>query len=164
MGIVNTLAGGDGGFEGQAVDVLVLALNSFQVQVGGNLAVLLGGAEVRVTDVLPGLLTVQDALFDAVDLVGLLHIKKNALLLDGTVLLLNFSGADQATAEDTAAVGQKIAFPLLLLLVDAAEIVGENVDDQSAVQDVTGGLVIQRDLGRDQADVGARRRSRESLI
>jgi hypothetical protein len=155
-------AGGDGGFEGKAVNILILAFNSFQVQVGGNLALLVDGAKVRVTDVLPGLLAVKDALFNAVGILGPLQTKKDALLLERTELAFNLGRADQATGKNTAVVVQQVAVHLLLL-VNAAEIVGKDVDDQGAVQDATGSLLVQRDLGRDQADVGARRRTRESL-
>lgn len=178
-----TLAGGDGGLEGQAVDLAVLALNAFQVQVGGDLlaGVLLrpdggllhaagGGAIVRVTDVLPGLLTVQDALLKAVE-AGRLLAADGLLLLqgaeDGLLLLLgadvvDLGGADQAAGQDAAVVlGQQLA--LQLLLVHAAEIVGEDVDDQGAVQDAALALLVQRDQRGDQADISTGRNAREGL-
>jgi len=147
------LASGDGGLEGQAINVLVATLNSFQVQVGGNLAALINiaSAEVGVANVLPGLLTVQDALLDLVDLVGLLEVQ-----LDG---LLDLGGADEAAGQVAVVEGGGGDGSL----AGARPVIGLSVDDQGAFDNAAGRVFIQGHQRGDQVDVSAGRRTRESL-
>ena len=148
--------GGDGGFEGQAVGGEIGALNTFQVQVGGDFLAF-DGAKVRVADVLPGLFAVEDVLLDLLDLVGPLQAEEDGLPLDGAGALA-FAGADQTASQDVA-LGQFADF----FRVDVAEIIGANVDDQGAVQDAAGVFIVQRHRRRDEVDVGTGRGARESL-
>ena len=56
-----------GGREGKAVDAEITTLNTFNVSIGGNEVISATGTIVRVTDVLPSLFTVEDALLGPVD-------------------------------------------------------------------------------------------------
>ena len=145
--------GGDSGFEGQSIDGDVRAFKTFQVEVGGNF--LAFSSEVRVADVLPGFLTVQNALFDLVGLEGSLQAKKDGLLLDGGNIF------NTGTAEQTAS--QQRVLDDGIDLLGASSVVGELVDNDGATQDAAGAFFVQGDQRGDQADVSAGRRTREGL-
>lgn len=148
-----TFASRGGGFEGQSIDGEVGAFKSFQVEVGGDF--LAFGSEVRMTDILPGFLTVQNALFDLVGLEGSLQTKKDGLLLDGGKIFN--SGATEQTTSQQRVLDDSID------LLGASSVVGELVDNDGATQDAAGAFFVQRNQRGDQADVSAGRRTREGL-
>ena len=141
--------------EGQAIDAQVGALNTFQVHVGGNLAISATGTIVRVTDVLPRLFTIEDALLGPVDVAGALHVDEDGLLL----WVESISGADQTTSQDAAAVG----FIVPLARAGSGEIIGNGVDNDRAANNAAVAVFVQGHQRGDQADVSARRRTTERL-
>ncbi len=149
--------GGHGGLKSQAVGGEVGALNTFQVQIGGDFLVF-DGTEIRMADVFPGFFAIENAVFDLVKLERPLQAEEDRFPLNGADAFL-FAGADQTTSQDLA-LGQRPDF----LHVDTADIIGKNVDDDGTVQDAAGVLIVQRHSGRDEVDVGAGRRAREGLV
>lgn len=157
--MLHTLASRNGGFKAEAVNADFGTLDTLQVQVGRFtlLAFAITSAfavsEVGVTDVLPGLLTIENALLDLVDGVRLLHTDQNLISLRG--FLFDLGKANQTT-------GQQVV--VFVLFIDRrSPVFRQSVDDQSTVQDRTGVFFVQRHQRGDQVDVGARRFTGERL-
>ncbi len=151
-----TFAGGGSGFEGQPVDADVRAFKTFQVQVGGDFLAF-DGTEVRVADVFPGLFTVQDILFNLLNLEGPLQAEEDGFPLDGSNIF-NAGPAEEATGKETIFDGVVGAD-----LLGASPIVGEFVDNDGTAQDAARAFFVQGHQRGDQADVGAGRSTREGL-
>ena len=108
-----------------------------------------------MTDVLPSLFTVENALFGPVDVAGALQVDKDRLLLG----VESISGTDQTTSHDAAAV--ELIVPLTRAGSD--EIIGNGVDNDRAADNAAAAVFVQSHQRGDQADVSARRRTTERL-